>query len=115
MVEPFAFRPQGRPQQRSSMNSKAALLLAGSIIGAGGMALSKAHLATATAPAQAALGDSYRALNLFSDVFDRVRSDYVEAPNETTMIEGAIKGMLSALDPHSLYMNPKEYQGMQTE
>src|SRR5436190_20269954 len=97
------------------MNNKAALLLAGMLIGGGVVALSKAHLATATQPAEAALGDSYRALNLFGDVFNRVRSDYVEDPDESLMIEGAVKGMLASLDPHSSYMNAKDYKGMRAE
>src|SRR4051794_4421483 len=97
------------------MNSRTALLLAGALIGGGAVGLSPAHLATATAPAQAALGDSYKVLNLFGDVFNRVRSDYVENPDESVLIEGAIKGMLGALDPHSSYMNPKDFKGMQAE
>jgi len=96
------------------MNSRTALLLAGALIGGGAVALSQAHL-TATAPAQAALGDSYRVLNLFGDVFNRVRSDYVENPDESLLIEGAIKGMLGALDPHSSYMNAKDFKGIQAE
>ena len=96
------------------MNSRTALLLAGALIGGGAVALSQAHL-TAMAPAQAALGDSYRVLNLFGDVFNRVRSDYVENPDELLLIEGAIKGMLGALDPHSSYMTAKDFKGIQAE
>ena len=96
------------------MNSRTALLLAGALIGGGAVALSQAHL-TAMAPAQAALGDSYRVLNLFGDVFNRVRSDYVENPDESLLIEGAIKGMLGALDPHSSYMTAKDFKGIQAE
>ena len=44
---------------------------------------------------------TYRLLNLFGDVFERVRSDYVEELTDQEMIEAAITGMLSALDPHS--------------
>ena len=43
----------------------------------------------------------YRQLDLFGEVLHRVRSDYVEKPNDATLIETAINGMLSALDPHS--------------
>ncbi|HML44236.1 MAG TPA: peptidase S41, partial [Hyphomicrobium zavarzinii] len=43
----------------------------------------------------------YRQLDLFGDVFERVRSDYVEKPDDTMLIESAINGMLAALDPHS--------------
>ena len=54
-------------------------------------------------------------LNLFGDVLERVRRDYVEPVDEKTLIENAINGMLSALDPHSSYMNPKTYKDMQIQ
>src|SRR3954454_7646161 len=65
--------------------------------------------------AVAASSETYRQLNLFGDVFDKVRSDYVEAPNEAKLIEGAINGMLTSLDPHSSYMSPKDFKEMQTQ
>ena len=57
----------------------------------------------------------YQQLNLFGDVLERVRRDYVEPVDEKTLIENAINGMLSALDPHSSYMNPKTYKDMQIQ
>ena len=57
--------------------------------------------------------DTYRLLNLFGDVFERVRSDYVESPTDEELIEAAISGMLTSLDPHSSYMNLKNYKEMQ--
>ncbi|MEI7806845.1 MAG: S41 family peptidase, partial [Hyphomicrobiales bacterium] len=54
-------------------------------------------------------------MNLFGDVFDRVRSDYVEEPDEQQMIEAAINGMLASLDPHSSYMNKKQFQDMSVQ
>ena len=51
--------------------------------------------------ATAAVTDTYRQLNLFGDVFERVRSDYVEAPDDGKLVESAINGMLASLDPHS--------------
>ena len=57
----------------------------------------------------------YRQLDLFGDVFERVRSDYVEKPDDTVLIESAINGMLAALDPHSSYMSPKNYRDMQVQ
>ncbi len=66
----------------------------------------------------AATGDKselYQQLNLFGDVLERVRRDYVEPVDEKTLIENAINGMLSALDPHSSYMNPKSYKDMQVQ
>ena len=55
--------------------------------------------------------DTYKQLNLFGDVFDRVRSDYVEVPEEEKLIESAINGMLTSLDPHSSYMNAEALPG----
>jgi carboxyl-terminal processing protease len=48
-------------------------------------------------------------------VFERVRSDYVEKPDDTMLVESAINGMLAALDPHSSYMSPKNYRDMQVQ
>jgi carboxyl-terminal processing protease len=49
-------------------------------------------------------------LRNFSDIFARIKSDYVEDVDDKTLLENAIKGMLSGLDPHSTYLNPDEYQ-----
>jgi carboxyl-terminal processing protease len=57
----------------------------------------------------------YKQLDLFGDVFERVRSDYVEKPDDTMLIENAINGMLSALDPHSSYLSPKNFKDMQVQ
>jgi carboxyl-terminal processing protease len=67
------------------------------------------------AAVSAAGSDVYRQLNLFGDVFERVRSDYVEETDESQMIEAAINGMLSSLDPHSSYLNPKAFREMQVQ
>ena len=56
--------------------------------------------------------DTYKLLNLFGDVYDRVKSDYVEQPDEKKMMEAAINGMLTSLDPHSSYMDAKEFADM---
>src|SRR5690348_11193400 len=57
----------------------------------------------------------YQQLNLFGDVLDRIRRDYVEPVDEKSLIENAINGMLASLDPHSSYMNPKNYKDMQVQ
>ena len=57
--------------------------------------------------------DVYSQLNLFGEVFERVRSDYVEKPDDSQMIEGAINGMITSLDPHSRYMNDSAWHEMQ--
>ena len=57
----------------------------------------------------------YRQLNLFGEVLERVRSDYVEKPNDSKLIEAAINGMLTSLDPHSYYLNPRDLREMQAQ
>ncbi len=59
--------------------------------------------------------ETYRLLNLFGDVFERVRAEYVEPVNDRDAIENAIQGMLTGLDPHSSYMNPRMYRDMQVQ
>ena len=67
----------------------------------------------ARAKAAANAADTYSQLNLFGEVFERVRADYVEKPEDTALIEGAINGMVTSLDPHSRYMNDKSWREMQ--
>ncbi len=59
--------------------------------------------------------ETYKQLSLFGDVFERVRSDYVEPVSDQMLIESAINGMLTALDPHSSYMNEKNFADMQIQ
>src|ERR1700738_1075819 len=66
------------------------------------------------AAARAAAGtDTYSQLNLFGDVFERIRTNYVEKPDDAKLIESSINGMIAALDPHSRYMNEKAWRDMQ--
>ncbi len=69
----------------------------------------------ATTPGHAASSETYRQLNLFGDVFERVRAEYVEEVQDEQLIEAAIKGMLSSLDPHSSYLNAKAFKDMQVQ
>ncbi|MZR29423.1 S41 family peptidase [Sneathiella litorea] len=62
-----------------------------------------------------ASSETYRQLNLFGDVFAKIREDYVEEVDDEKLIEAAINGMLSSLDPHSSYLNPKSYDGMKVQ
>ena len=73
------------------------------------------HAVLATTGAKAAVADTYRQLSLFGDVFERVRADYVEKPDDAKLIESAINGMLTGLDPHSSYMDAKSFRDMQVE
>jgi carboxyl-terminal processing protease len=70
-----------------------------------------AHLVAAAKAA--ARADTYSQLNLFGSVFERIRADYVEKPDEAKLVEGAINGMISSLDPHSRYMSAKGWADMQ--
>ena len=57
----------------------------------------------------------YKQLNLFGEVFDRIRTGYVEEVNSEDLISAAINGMLSSLDPHSGYMPPESFEDMQVD
>jgi carboxyl-terminal processing protease len=85
------------------------LILAGLAAGTAVLNLTRSHSAVA------ANSEIYRQLDLFGDVLERVRSDYVEQPEDTKLIESAINGMLSALDPHSSYLNAKHFRDMQVQ
>ena len=65
--------------------------------------------------ASVANSEIYKQLDLFGEVLERVRSDYVEKPDDDKLIEAAINGMLMALDPHSSYLNPKQFRDMQVQ
>jgi carboxyl-terminal processing protease len=67
------------------------------------------------ATAKAASSDTYRQLNLFGDVFEHVRAQFVEKPNDVKLIESAINGMLNSLDPHSAFLDLKNFRDMQTQ
>src|SRR6266436_5610466 len=60
-------------------------------------------------------GETYKQLNLFGDVFELVRNDYVDEVKDDTLVEGAINGMLTALDPHSNYLNAKNFTDMKVQ
>ena len=93
---------------------KVSLVLLGAMIGASAVTIgSRTDLLAAGA--KAAATDTYRNLNLFGDVFEKIRSDYVERPDEQKLVEAAINGMLTSLDPHSSYMDPKSYRDMQVQ
>src|SRR5256714_10143819 len=65
--------------------------------------------------AKAAANDTYRQLSLLGDVFERVRTNYVERTDDSKLIESAINGMLAGLDPHSSYMDAKSFEDMQSQ
>ena len=57
--------------------------------------------------------DTYRQLNLFGDVFERIRAQYVDETVDQDLIENALNGMLTSLDPHSSYLNEDSFEDMQ--
>jgi carboxyl-terminal processing protease len=99
------------------MMQKASLILLGAAAGvAVSLATTQPRLLLDSTTAQAApAADTYRQLGLFRDVFERVRADYVEKPDDGKLIESAINGMLAGLDPHSSYMDPKSMREMQVQ
>ncbi|HET9273985.1 MAG TPA: S41 family peptidase [Methyloceanibacter sp.] len=86
-------------------------LLVLAVLAAGSTVVSLARSQSASA----ANSEIYRQLDLFGEVLERVRSDYVEKPEDSKLIEAAINGMLTALDPHSAYLNPKHFRDMQVQ
>ncbi|WP_298677181.1 S41 family peptidase [uncultured Lentibacter sp.] len=57
----------------------------------------------------------YQQLDLFGDIFERIRAQYVEEVDEGELIEAAINGMLTSLDPHSSYLSPEDAEGMKVQ
>jgi carboxyl-terminal processing protease len=79
-----------------------------------GLAVFVGYLIPASVP-QAGSSDTFQQLKLFGDVFERVRGEYVEDVSDETLIETAINGMLTSLDPHSSYLDAKKYRDMQVQ
>src|SRR6201987_3728532 len=59
--------------------------------------------------------DTYKQLNLFGEVFERVRAEYVDDVSDNSLVESAINGMLTSLDPHSNYLNTKNFNDMKVQ
>ena len=59
--------------------------------------------------------DTYRQLELFGDIFERVKTHYVEPTDDQKLIESAINGMLQSLDPHSSYLNEDSFRDMKVQ
>jgi carboxyl-terminal processing protease len=105
-----------RQPKGSRIMRKTSLVLLGAVAGSALtlMAAQPSRIMLVTG-ARAAAADTYRQLNLFGDIFEMVRSHYVEKPDDTKLVEGAVSGMLNGLDPHSSYMDPKSFRDMQVE
>src|SRR5882762_9421927 len=105
-----------RKREGSRMMRKTSLILLGAAAGAALTLIStQPRIVFDGSSAKAAPADTYRQLSLFGDVFERVRADYVEKPDDNKLVEFAINGMLSGLDPHSSYMDARSFQDMQSQ
>src|SRR5208337_5636054 len=103
----------------SRIMRKTSLVLLGALMGASAVSVvsrtNLIHGSVFGGSAIAAASDVYRDLNMFGDVFEKVRADYVEKPDDKKMVEAAVSGMLTSLDPHSSYMDSKSFQEMQVQ
>lgn len=93
------------------MIRRTSLVLVGALMGAAATGV----VYSSIVPAVAANASTYRELSIFGDVFERVRAQYVTPPQDDKLIENAINGMLSSLDPHSSYMNSTDAEDMRTQ
>ena len=94
------------------MMRKLSLLFAGALMGASAMSL---VYGAPGSSANAAGSETYKQLAIFGDIFERVRAQYVTPPDDKSLVENAINGMLSSLDPHSSYMNAEQAQDMRVQ
>src|SRR5438034_2693860 len=98
------------------MMRKTSLIFLGALVGVvATLLLTQPHTLLMGTAAGAAASDTYRELDLFGDVFERVRADYVEKPEDSKLVESAINGMLAGLDPHSSYMDSNSFRDMQVQ
>jgi len=94
------------------MIRKLSMLFAGALLGA--TAVTVVNGANGVS-ANAAGTDTYRQLAIFGDIFERVRAQYVTPPDDKELVESAINGMLTSLDPHSSYLNAEAAQDMRVQ
>jgi carboxyl-terminal processing protease len=94
---------------------KVSLVLLGAVLGASTVTIGMQSHMFSSGSARAAASDTYRNLSLFGDVFEKIRADYVEKPDEQKLVEAAINGMLTSLDPHSSYLDAKSYRETQVQ
>ena len=78
-----------------------------------GTALAQEVATGDAAPSATSHAETYRLLTLFGDVFERVRADYVQPVTDRDLINNALNGMLTGLDPHSSYMTAKQFADME--
>ncbi|GHD17862.1 S41 family peptidase [Tianweitania populi] len=94
------------------MIRKLSLLFAGALMGASAMSV---VYGAPGSTANAAGSETYRQLAIFGDIFERVRAQYVTPPDDKSLVENAINGMLTSLDPHSSYLNQEAAKDMRVQ
>ncbi|MGM0421606.1 MAG: S41 family peptidase [Pseudomonadota bacterium] len=101
------------------MIKKSAYVISGMVlglsIGIGSMGFAQSAQEQRQEQGQEVSADTYQMLNLFGNVFERVRSEYVEPVEDQELIETALNGMLTALDPHSGYLTENDFSSMQVQ
>ena len=94
------------------MKKQILAMFLGSAVGFGAMGLATHGLLAQQSDDRA---ETYEQLDLFGEIFERIRNEYVEEVSSEELIENAINGMLRGLDPHSSYLPPKEFSDMSTQ
>ncbi len=94
---------------------KSKLGITAAVAGAFAAGLVAGPVVGAFAQADGGRAETYRLLSLFGDVFGRVRAEYVEPVRDRELIENALNGMLSGLDPHSSYLSPRNFEDMRVQ
>ena len=105
-------RPLPALSTAAKRGASATALAASALVGG---SVTAAFLTAGFAQQSALQADSFRQLDLFGEVFERVHEDYVEVPDDKELIEGALIGMLQSLDPHSSYLPPDDFETMQEQ
>ena len=94
---------------------KFTLWATGAVMGGVFVGLMSGTVLSGTGTAIAANSETYKQLDIFGDIFERVRSQYVKQPEEKELVKAAIDGMLQSLDPHSSYLDPEGAANMQQQ
>src|SRR5262245_2125298 len=110
-----ASRQNSRTSQKVAKRMFRTSLLAATALAAGIVIGGIAFHASSVRAQAASSSNTYEQLNLFGEVFERIRDNYVEPTDDEKLIEAAVNGMLTSLDPHSSYLNQKDFQDMQVQ
>jgi carboxyl-terminal processing protease len=108
------------PWGRNGQMKRVVYILAGAVAGTAIVLLATAPgllplVSGAIASPSTDAAETYHQLELFGKIFEAVRNDYVEKPDDSKLIASAINGMVGGLDPHSNYLDATNYQEMQVD